>query len=111
MVTIDPADESASTAFGAALESVCGQLARAIVADGEGASKFVTIEVTGAETQAQARTVALTVAKSPLVKTAFAGSDPNWGRILAAVGYSGVPPGGKNRYFSRPGTYCFRWCA
>ncbi len=90
-VAIDPADESASNAFGSALESVCGQLARAIVADGEGASKFVTIEVTGAATPDQARTVALTVAKSPLVKTAFAGSDPNWGRILAAVGYSGIP--------------------
>lgn len=78
-------------AFATALESVCGQLARKIVADGEGATKFVTIEVTGTPTHQEAQTVAATVAKSPLVKTAFAGSDPNWGRILAAVGYAGVP--------------------
>ncbi|MBF0423430.1 MAG: bifunctional glutamate N-acetyltransferase/amino-acid acetyltransferase ArgJ, partial [Magnetococcales bacterium] len=90
-VTVDPGDELAMNAFGNTLESVCGQLAKAIVADGEGASKFVTIEVTGAHTPQQAHIVAATVAKSPLVKTAFAGSDPNWGRILAAVGYSGVP--------------------
>ncbi|HIJ84101.1 MAG TPA: bifunctional glutamate N-acetyltransferase/amino-acid acetyltransferase ArgJ [Magnetococcales bacterium] len=90
-VTLHPGNSTAMTAFATALESVCGQLARMIVADGEGATKFVTIEVTGASSQAHARTVAATVAKSPLVKTAFAGSDPNWGRILAAVGYSGVP--------------------
>lgn len=90
-VRIHPSHPTAMETFAAALESVCGQLARAIVADGEGATKFVTIAVTGAANQADALTVASTVAKSPLVKTAFAGSDPNWGRILAAVGYAGVP--------------------
>ncbi|MBF0107676.1 MAG: bifunctional glutamate N-acetyltransferase/amino-acid acetyltransferase ArgJ [Magnetococcales bacterium] len=90
-VVCGPANPDAMSRFTRALETVCGQLARKIVADGEGASKFVTIEVTGAMTRKDARTIAATVAKSPLVKTAFAGSDPNWGRILAAVGYAGVP--------------------
>ncbi len=76
--------------FQTALTAVCIELAQAIVRDGEGATKFVTVQVTGAGTQADARTVARQIATSPLVKTAFYGADANWGRILAAAGYSGV---------------------
>jgi glutamate N-acetyltransferase/amino-acid N-acetyltransferase len=77
-------------AFTAALAEVCIQLAQAIVRDGEGATKFVTLHVTGAADEATANTVARSIATSALVKTAFYGADPNWGRILAAAGYSGV---------------------
>ena len=66
------------------------ELAQAIVRDGEGASKFVTIEVAGARSKDEARDVAMTVAQSPLVKTAWFASDANWGRMLAAVGRSGL---------------------
>ncbi|RIK00741.1 MAG: arginine biosynthesis bifunctional protein ArgJ [Armatimonadetes bacterium] len=72
-----------------ALEVVCCELAKKIAADGEGATKLVTIRVTGA--QGPARTIAKTIAESPLVKTALFGNDPNWGRILAAAGRSGEP--------------------
>ncbi|MFP4244622.1 MAG: bifunctional glutamate N-acetyltransferase/amino-acid acetyltransferase ArgJ [Ectothiorhodospira sp.] len=82
-------DADAAT-FEAALERVCRHLAQAIVRDGEGATKFVTVRVQGARDAAEARRVAMTVAQSPLVKTALFASDPNWGRILAAVGRSGV---------------------
>ncbi len=78
-------------AFQAALESVCVELATAIVRDGEGATKLVSVQVEGAESLAEARRVAYTIAHSPLVKTALFASDPNWGRILAAVGRAGVP--------------------
>jgi len=74
-----------------ALRQVYLDLAHAIVRDGEGATKFVTIDVSGAGTQQEALDVAYTVAHSPLVKTALFASDPNWGRILAAVGRAGVP--------------------
>ncbi len=77
--------------FRAALNEVFMTLAHAIVRDGEGATKFVTIDVDGAGTQQEALDVAYTVAHSPLVKTALFASDPNWGRILAAVGRAGVP--------------------
>lgn len=73
-----------------ALREVYMELAHAIVKDGEGATKFVTIEVAGAAGQKEALDVAYTVAHSPLVKTALFASDPNWGRILAAVGRAGV---------------------
>jgi glutamate N-acetyltransferase/amino-acid N-acetyltransferase len=76
--------------FVAALTSLCTSLAQAIVRDGEGATKFVTVTITGAPDPDSARTVAQAIATSPLVKTAFYGADPNWGRILAAAGYSGV---------------------
>jgi glutamate N-acetyltransferase / amino-acid N-acetyltransferase len=76
--------------FAAALEGVCGSLARQIVADGEGAQRVIEIEVRGARTESAARKIAETIATSPLVKTAFAGGDPNWGRIFAAAGRSGV---------------------
>jgi glutamate N-acetyltransferase/amino-acid N-acetyltransferase len=76
--------------FLAALEQVCHSLALQIVADGEGASRVIEIEVRGAPNDAAADGVARTIAHSPLVKTMFAGADPNWGRILAAAGRSGV---------------------
>ncbi|HHH39018.1 MAG TPA: bifunctional glutamate N-acetyltransferase/amino-acid acetyltransferase ArgJ [Sedimenticola sp.] len=73
-----------------AVRAVCMELASAIVRDGEGATKLVAIQVTGAADRAEARRVAYTVAHSPLVKTALFAADPNWGRILAAVGRAGV---------------------
>jgi glutamate N-acetyltransferase/amino-acid N-acetyltransferase len=76
--------------FVSALESVCRSLALAIVADGEGAQRVVEIDVRGARSERDANRIALTIAHSPLVKTALAGADPNWGRILAAAGRSGV---------------------
>jgi glutamate N-acetyltransferase/amino-acid N-acetyltransferase len=76
--------------FRAALEKVCKSLALAIIEDGEGAQRTIEIEVRGAASERDARRVAKTIANSPLVKTAFAGADPNWGRILAAAGRSGV---------------------
>ncbi|MBK5930925.1 bifunctional glutamate N-acetyltransferase/amino-acid acetyltransferase ArgJ [Halochromatium salexigens] len=77
-------------AFQQALEALCEELARTIVADGEGATKLVSIEVSEARAPAEARQVAETIAHSPLVKTALFASDPNWGRILAAVGRAGL---------------------
>jgi glutamate N-acetyltransferase/amino-acid N-acetyltransferase len=76
--------------FCSALNEVCEFLAQAIIRDGEGATKFITIDVFNVRSQADARQVAYTIAHSPLVKTALFASDPNWGRILAAVGRSGV---------------------
>lgn len=73
-----------------AVREVCEQLAQAVVRDGEGATKFITVEVNEARSVTEARQVAYTIAHSPLVKTAFFASDPNWGRILAAVGRAGV---------------------
>jgi glutamate N-acetyltransferase / amino-acid N-acetyltransferase len=81
---------SAHRAFSAALEEVCHSLALQIVADGEGAQRVIEIEVRGAKSEASARRIAETIATSPLVKTAFAGGDPNWGRVFAAAGRSGV---------------------
>jgi glutamate N-acetyltransferase / amino-acid N-acetyltransferase len=80
----------AGQALKAAMLGVAQKLAQAIVRDGEGASKFITIKVEGGHTQAECRQVAYAIAHSPLVKTAFFASDPNLGRILAAVGYAGV---------------------
>lgn len=77
--------------FAEALKSICVGLAQRIAADGEGATKFLTINVKGAKCFADAKTVAMSVAKSPLVKTAFFGEDPNWGRVICAVGYAGAP--------------------
>lgn len=74
----------------AALDEVCGELARAIPSDGEGATHLVTLDVRGCKTREAAHRIAKTVAESPLVKTAIAGADPNWGRIVSAAGYSGV---------------------
>ncbi len=77
--------------FRSLLNEICLELAQMIVKDGEGATKFITINVVGAKNSSDAKRVAKTVANSALVKTAFYGEDPNWGRIIAAVGYSGVP--------------------
>ena len=76
--------------FYLALEAVCRALARKIARDGEGATKLVSIQVNGSHSEADARQVGLSVANSSLVKTAIFGRDPNWGRILCAVGYAGV---------------------
>ncbi len=76
--------------FGTALNQLCTALAHMIVRDGEGATKFVEIQVTGAKSEADAHQIANTIATSPLVKTAFAGSDANWGRLLMAAGRAGV---------------------
>ena len=76
-------------AFAVALTELCTDLSQQIVRDGEGATKFITIRVLGAANDADARAAAKAIANSPLVKTAFYGGDANWGRILAAVGYSG----------------------
>ncbi len=79
-----------TTEFKAGLHSVMRDLAHQVVRDGEGASKFVEIEVIGAQNEKDAKTHAFAIANSPLVKTALAGSDPNWGRIVMAIGKSGA---------------------
>lgn len=76
-------------AFAAALTALCRDLAQLVVRDGEGASKFITVDVSGAETDQAARRIAFSIANSPLVKTAIAGGDANWGRIVMAVGKAG----------------------
>jgi glutamate N-acetyltransferase/amino-acid N-acetyltransferase len=77
--------------FQAALNELCVDLAKSIPADGEGATHLITIEVSGCADRDAALTLAKTVANSPLVKTAISGADPNWGRIVSAAGYAGVP--------------------
>ena len=84
------ADATHSVAFAAALEQVMLDLALLVVRDGEGATKFVEVQVSGAANDADAKTVGLAIANSPLVKTAIAGEDANWGRIVMAVGKSGA---------------------
>jgi glutamate N-acetyltransferase/amino-acid N-acetyltransferase len=83
-------DSAEGRAFGAALTDLAQQLAQAIVRDGEGATKFITVQVDGGRSVDECRLAAYAVAHSPLVKTAFFASDPNLGRILAAVGYAGI---------------------
>lgn len=83
-------DSKAAATFKAALDMVCEQLARSIVLDGEGVTKFISVEVTGAANDADARLCAKAIANSMLCKTAWFGCDPNWGRVLAAAGYSGA---------------------
>ncbi len=84
-------DKGSGLLFKDALLEICVYLAQAIVRDGEGASKFITIAVDEGASEEESREVALTVANSPLVKTAFFASDPNWGRILAAIGRTTLP--------------------
>lgn len=81
---------TAADAFRQAVREVCADLAEAIIADGEGATHLIELEVRGCAGRAQAHRIAKTVAESPLVKTAVAGADPNWGRIVSAAGYAGV---------------------
>ena len=88
--TIDSLDSAAGRALQAAMLGVAQKLAQAIVRDGEGATKFIAIRVEGGTTPVECRQVAYAIAHSPLVKTAFFASDPNLGRILAAVGYAGI---------------------
>lgn len=88
---IESWDSPGADAFAAALTSVCRELAQLVVRDGEGASKFITIRVAGAADDASARLVGLSIANSPLVKTAIAGEDANWGRVVMAVGKAGEP--------------------
>ena len=83
-------DSADGKALRAAMMSVAQQLAHAIVRDGEGATKFITIRIDGGKTSEECRLAAYAIAHSPLVKTAFFASDPNLGRILAAVGYAGI---------------------
>jgi glutamate N-acetyltransferase / amino-acid N-acetyltransferase len=78
-------------AFQAALTDLCRRLAQLVVMDGEGATKFITVAVTGATTNASAHKIAMSIANSPLVKTAIAGGDANWGRVVMAVGKAGEP--------------------
>ena len=83
--------QAAYELFCNALKHVCVELARMLVMDGEGATKFIEVRVEGAATDHEAKIVAMSVANSMLTKAAFFGEDPNWGRIVCAVGYSGVP--------------------
>ena len=84
-------DSPGADAFQAALDEVCRALAHLVVRDGEGAQKFIEIEVTGAVSDESARRIGLSIANSPLVKTAVAGEDANWGRVVMAVGKAGEP--------------------
>ncbi len=90
MRPLEPVDDPRCARFAAGLTAVMRDLAHQVVRDGEGATKFVEVAVTGAANAADARKVALSIANSPLVKTAIAGEDPNWGRIVMAVGKSGA---------------------
>jgi glutamate N-acetyltransferase/amino-acid N-acetyltransferase len=89
-VPITAMDSADGLALKAAMQQVAQQLAQAIVRDGEGATKFITVRVEGGKTSEECRLAAYAIAHSPLVKTAFFASDPNLGRILAAVGYAGI---------------------
>lgn len=84
------ADDPVLSRLSQTITEVCMGLAQAIIRDGEGATKFITIEVNGGGDVEECRRVAYSIAHSPLVKTAFFASDPNWGRILAAVGHAGI---------------------
>ncbi|MXO72393.1 bifunctional glutamate N-acetyltransferase/amino-acid acetyltransferase ArgJ [Alteraurantiacibacter buctensis] len=84
-------DSPGADAFMAAMQDICRQLAHLVVRDGEGAQKFIAITVTGAVSDESARIVGLAIANSPLVKTAIAGGDANWGRVVMAVGKAGQP--------------------
>jgi glutamate N-acetyltransferase / amino-acid N-acetyltransferase len=89
-VSIDHANPAALELFTTALNHVCISLVRQIVADGEGVTHVVELHIEGAATDADALKIAKSIAHSPLVKTAWAGADPNWGRLMAAIGYSGA---------------------
>ena len=91
MKEIDDASRADYATLLDGISAVAAELAQAIIRDGEGATKFITVRVEGGQKEAECRKVAYSIAHSPLVKTAFFASDPNLGRILAAVGYAGVP--------------------
>jgi glutamate N-acetyltransferase/amino-acid N-acetyltransferase len=90
-VAIAHDDDPGADAFAAALNDLCLQLAHLVVRDGEGATKFIAVEVTGAESDVSAHRIGMSIANSPLVKTAIAGEDANWGRVVMAVGKAGEP--------------------
>lgn len=90
-VSIDDIASPDGHIFLEGLLTVCQRLAQEVARDGEGATRFVTVRVSGAPSYAEAHRAAMTVARSPLVKTALFGADPNWGRVVCALGYSGVP--------------------
>jgi glutamate N-acetyltransferase/amino-acid N-acetyltransferase len=90
-VPLTSMDSPGADAFQAALIDICTQLAHLVVKDGEGAHKFIEIEITGAVSDESARRIGLSIANSPLVKTAIAGEDANWGRVVMAVGKAGEP--------------------
>ncbi len=90
-VPITGFDDPGADAFMAAMEDICRQLAHLVVRDGEGAQKFISVSVQGAVSDESARRIGLAIANSPLVKTAFAGGDANWGRVVMAVGKAGEP--------------------
>jgi glutamate N-acetyltransferase/amino-acid N-acetyltransferase len=85
------AESAGADAFRSALTDLCHQLALLVVRDGEGAQKLIEVQVTGAESDASAHRIAMSIANSPLVKTAIAGEDANWGRVVMAVGKAGEP--------------------
>ena len=95
-------------AFAAALEAVCVSLARQMAKDGEGATKFVSVTVKGAKTAHDAERAARAIAKSPLAKTSWFGRDPNWGRVLAAAGYSGAEVDAMKAEVFYDGVWAFR---
>jgi glutamate N-acetyltransferase/amino-acid N-acetyltransferase len=84
-------DDDGADAFAAAVDQICRELAHLVVRDGEGAQKFIEVSVTGATSDESAHRIALSIANSPLVKTAIAGEDANWGRVVMAVGKAGEP--------------------
>ncbi|QJB68130.1 bifunctional glutamate N-acetyltransferase/amino-acid acetyltransferase ArgJ [Parasphingorhabdus halotolerans] len=84
-------NDAGADAFAAALQDICMQLAHLVVRDGEGATKFIEIQVVGAESDDSAKRIGLSIANSPLVKTAIAGEDANWGRVVMAIGKAGEP--------------------
>jgi glutamate N-acetyltransferase / amino-acid N-acetyltransferase len=90
-VPISRIEDPCADAFDAALTDLCRQLAQLVVRDGEGATKFIEVRVTGAESDASAHRIGLSIANSPLVKTAIGGEDANWGRVVMAVGKAGEP--------------------
>jgi len=102
-------DASGLSLFREALFFVCEELAKDLARDGEGATKFVTVSVWGAQSEEEAKRCAFTIAESPLVKTALFGEDPNWGRIMAALGRSGVPLDLSRIHVFLNGVPCVRW--
>ncbi len=102
-------DSADAQALKAALQDVARWLAQAIVRDGEGATKFITVQIDGGKTEAECRLAAYAIAHSPLVKTAFFASDPNLGRILAAVGYAGIADLDQTKISTCTWTMCTWW--
>lgn len=101
-------EDAGADAFAAALEDICRQLAHLVVRDGEGAQKFIEIAVRGAVSDDSARRVGLAIANSPLVKTAIAGEDANWGRVVMAVGKAGEPADRDRLSIGFGGVWCAR---